>query len=191
MSTVFFNDAVKVDINRGEELPLSQSGAELRNALVLIDNKIFGETFKKYTNKNELLLDGFSRDDFIYKFADIYFSMAVDPYDRPSLLVSGGRLLPQASDYKNKLRTVSSETNDFGFVLTDISRRRSEVSIEEEFEFVLDFAGYVETTEKFYAVHFDLEYIPDMLTWIMTNKDEVVLTDKPYGLITENSGTGG
>ena len=187
MSTVFFNDAVKVDINRGEEATVNSSGAELRNALVLIDNKIFGDSYRKYTNKNELLIDGFSRDDFIYKFADIYFSLAVDPYDRPSLLVSGGRLVASSSDYINKLRTITGETSHFGFVLTDISHRRFETTMELEFDFVLEFATYVETTEKFYAVHFDNEYIPEMLTWITTNKDEVVLTEKPYGLMTHRS----
>lgn len=191
MSTVFFNDAVKVEINRGEETSVKPSGADLRNTLVLIDNKIFSETFKSYTNKNELLLDGFSRDDFIYKFAEIFFSLAVDPYDAPELLVSGGRLLLDSNDYINKLRSIISSTNNFGIVTTDFARRRGETTIEEEFQFVLDFAGYVETTEKFYAVHFDEEYLPDGLTWIITNNDEVVLTEKPYGLVTEGSSVGG
>lgn len=188
MSTVFFNDAVKVDINKGEESTSVSIGADIRNVLLVTNNPKFSDTYRKYQNKNQLLLDGFLKTDFVYRFAEIYFGMAVDPYDKPSLLVSGGQLVPTSSDYITKIRKVNGKTDNFGIIITDIMQRRDELlSLNEEFEFILDLAGFIETTEKFYAVHFDKEYIPDMLTWITTNQDEVVLTEKPYGLMTSHS----
>lgn len=186
MSTVFFNDSVRVDINKGEESTVT-IGADIRNVLLVSSHTVFSEAYRQYSNKNELLLDGFSKDSFQYKFAEIYFDSAVDPYDRPKLLISGGVILPNSSDYITKITKVIGKTNNFGIVITDIRYRSEELSQSDEYQFILDIATYIEGTEKFYAFWADLDYIPDSYTWITTNKDEVVLTDTPYGLITERS----
>lgn len=185
MSTVFYNDAVKVDINKGDE-PITSLGADIRNTLLVTTHNRFTEAFRKYTNKNELLLDGFTIEDFAYKFASVYFDSAVDVYDRPSLYITGGVILPNPQDYIVKIQKAIGKTNNFGLIATDIVHRK-ELTPELEADFILEMATYVETTEKFYAVWLDEKYIPQTLTWIWTNQNEVVLTDTPYGLVTEST----
>lgn len=186
MSTTFFNDAVKVDINRGDETVVS-IGVDIRNTLLVTNHTVFSEAYRKYSNKNDLLLDGFTRDSFAYQFADIYFSAATDPYDRPQLLVTGGAILPDAGDYITKISKVIAKTGNFGFVVTDIRYRTDKLPIEQEYDFIFELSTYIESTEKFYAVWMDENYIPDILSWIYTNNNEVVLTDTPTGLMTESS----
>lgn len=186
MSTVFFNDAVKVDINKGEETTVTV-GADIRNVLLVASHTNFSEEYREYSNKNELLLDGFSRESFAYRFADTYFSSAVDIYDRPKLLITGGVILPDAQDYITKIKKAIGKTNNFGIVVTDIRYRADGLEITDEYQFIFDIATYIESSEKFYAFWADLDYIPDTWTWLMTNKDEVVLTETPHGLVTERS----
>lgn len=190
MSTVFFNDAVRVDVNKGEEAVVT-IGADIRNVLLVTSHTNFSEAYREYSNKNELLLDGFTRESFAYRFADIYFSSAVDVYDRPKLLITGGVILPNSQDYITKISKVIGKTNNFGIVVTDIRYREDGLPLEQEYDFIFDIATYIEGTEKFYAFWGDLDYIPDVTVWITTNMDEVVLTDTPTGLLTESStGTG-
>lgn len=186
MSTVFFNDAVKVDINKGEETTVTV-GADIRNVLLVTSHTNFSEEYREYSNKNELLLDGFSRESFAYRFADTYFSSAVDIYDRPKLLITGGVVLPNAQDYITKIKKAIGKTNNFGIVVTDIRYRADGLEITDEYQFIFDIATYIESSEKFYAFWADLDYIPHTHVWIMTNAEEVVLTDTPTGLITESS----
>ncbi len=186
MSTVFFNDAVKVDINKGEETTVTV-GADIRNVLLVASHTNFSEEYREYSNKNELLLDGFSRESFAYRFADTYFSSAVDIYDRPKLLITGGVILPDAQDYITKIKKVIGKTNNFGLVVTDIRYREDGLDTTDEYQFIFDIATYIESSEKFYAFWADLDYIPQTHVWITTNAEEVVLTDTPTGLITESS----
>ena len=186
MSTVFFNDAVKVDINKGEEITVTV-GADIRNVLLVASHTNFSEEYREYSNKNELLLDGFSRESFAYRFADTYFSSAVDIYDRPKLLITGGAILPNAQDYITKIKKAIGKTNNFGIVVTDIRYREDGLEITDEYQFIFDIATYIESSEKFYAFWADLDYIPHTHVWITTNAEEVVLTDTPTGLITESS----
>ena len=186
MSTVFFNDAVKVDINKGEETTVTV-GADIRNVLLVTSHTNFSEEYREYSNKNELLLDGFSRESFAYRFADTYFSSAVDIYDRPKLLITGGVIIPDAQDYITKIKKAIGKTNNFGIVVTDIRYRTDGLDATDEYQFIFDIATYIESTEKFYAFWADLDYIPDTWTWLTTNKDEVVLTETPHGLLAESS----
>ena len=186
MSTVFFNDAVKVDINKGEETTVTV-GADIRNVLLVASHTNFSEAYREYSNKNELLLDGFSRESFAYRFADTYFSSAVDIYDRPKLLITGGVILPDAQDYITKINKAVGKTNNFGIVVTDIRYREDGLDTTDEYQFIFDIATYIESSEKFYAFWADLDYIPHTHVWITTNAEEVVLTDTPTGLITESS----
>lgn len=186
MATQFFNDVVQVDINRGETTVVS-IGVDIRNTLLVCHNVAYSDSYRKYSNKNEMLLDGFTRDSFAYKFAEIYFASAVDPYDRPQLLVTGGALLPNANDYITKISKVLASTGNFGFIVTDIRYREDGLELEQEYDFIFDLSTYIESTEKFYAVWMDEDYIPEILSWIYTNNNEVILTDTPTGLMTESS----
>jgi hypothetical protein len=186
MSTQFFNDSVNVTINRGDA-GVVNIGTDIRNTLLVTSHTVFTDSYRKYKNKNELLLDGFTRDSFAYRFAEIYFAAAVDPYDTPNLLISGGIILPNAQDYITKISKVLASTGNFGFIVTDIRYRTDKLPIEDEYQFIFDMATYIESSEKFYAVWLDEDYIPSVLSWIYTNNNEVILTDTPTGLMTESS----
>lgn len=185
MSTQFFNDSVNVTIQRGED-SVASIGSDIRNTLLVTSHNKFTEAYRKYQSLSEMLLDGFTSSDFAYQFARLYFSSAVDPYDRPSLLITGGVILENSGDYIFKIKKALNSTNNFGFVVTDI-RYRTGLSQEEEYQFVFDLAEFIETTEKFYAVWLDEAYIPSTITWILNSSEEVVLTENLKGLVTESS----